>query len=185
MVKQSRLSWQVKDEAVMQELVTLLGITDEERAALGALKNKAIEVAPQMTKDFYDRLFSQQNTSEYFEGVSMERLHSMVADWFIELFSGQYDTRYAQKRLGIGKIHVQIGLPVRYPLAMLDVVMDHGTKAVNSAAADPELTAKAFHKVLSLDVAIFNQAYEDNQLEHLSSFVGGERLARLLLSGHG
>lgn len=45
------------------------------------------------------------------------------------------------------------------------------------------MTTAAFRKVLALDVAVFNQAYEDNQLQHLSELVGGERLARLLLSG--
>jgi hypothetical protein len=47
----------------------------------------------------------------------------------------------------------------------------------------PEAALTAFHKVLALDVAIFNQAYEDNQLRHLAELVGGERLARRLLTG--
>lgn len=36
--------------------------------------------------------------------------------------------------------------------------------------------------MLALDVAIFNQAYEDYQLRHLAELVGGERLARRLLT---
>lgn len=179
-----RSSWKVKNEAVFEELVQLMGLTQEEIESLHGLSAKAREVAPEMTKAFYDRLFSHNNTSEYFEGVSMERLHSMVADWFVDLFNGSYDTNYARKRLGIGRIHVQIGLPVRYPLAMLDVVAPYGQKVVASSS-NPELATRAFNKVVALDVAIFNQAYEDNQLEHLSTFVGGERLARLLLSGMG
>lgn len=179
-----RSSWKVKNEAVFEELVALMGLTEEEIASLNGLSAKAREVAPNMTKEFYDRLFSHSNTTEYFEGVSMERLHSMVADWFVDLFNGTYDANYARKRLGIGRIHVQIGLPVRYPLAMLDVVGPYGQQ-VAATSSNPELTMRAFGKVMALDVAIFNQAYEDNQLEHLSSFVGGERLARLLLSGMG
>lgn len=35
---------------------------------------------------------------------------------------------------------------------------------------------------IPLDVGIFNQSYEDNQLHHLADLVGGERIARLLLS---
>ena len=38
----------------------------------------------------------------------------MVADWFCDLFSGQYDEAYAKKRIAIGEIHVKVGLPVRY-----------------------------------------------------------------------
>jgi len=65
---------------------------------------------------------------------------------------------------------------------MVDVIAKFGEQ-VAAGAADPELALTAFRKVLALDVAVFNQAYEDNQLKHLSELVGGERLARLLLSG--
>lgn len=85
-------------------------------------------------------------------------------------------------RLRIGHVHVRIGLPVRYPLAMIDVVMRFG-QSVTQTSATPDAAGAAFQKVLALDVAIFNQAYEDNQLRHLADLVGGERLARRLLMG--
>ena len=67
---------------------------------------------------------------------------------------------------------------------MIDVIMQYGEQATN-ASSNPALAFVAFKKVLSLDIAIFNQAYEDNQLKYLAEMVGGERLARLLLSGNG
>jgi len=179
---QERMSWKIKGDAILDELVALMDLSAEEQSALGSLKGAAREIAPAMTQAFYARLFKQEATSEYFQGVSIERLHSMVADWFVELFSGTYDKAYADKRLGIGKIHVHIGLPVRYPLAMLDVVLPFGEKVIASSS-QPEIATRAFRKALALDVSIFNQAYEDNQLLHLAELVGGERLARLLLSG--
>lgn len=184
MASQDRKSWQIKDSAVLSELITLMNLSNDETALLAALKPQAETTAPQMTQAFYDRLFSHDNTKEYFEGKSMERLHGMIGDWFIALFSGHYDEKYAQHRLSIGAIHVRIGLPVRYPLAMMDVIMQFG-EDVARQSPQPDQAVTAFRKVLSLDVAIFNQAYEDNQLKHLSDMVGGERLARLLLSGAG
>lgn len=177
-----RTSWHIKNEAILAELTQLMGVTAEECALLQTLNAKSREVSGAMTTDFYNRLFAHQQTSEYFQGISMERLHSMVADWFHDLFSGKYDNEYAKKRLGIGQIHVRIGLPVRYPLAMLDVVMRYGAQIV-ATSSNPEKAAVALNKVIALDVAIFNQAYEDNQLTHLSELVGGERLARRLLTG--
>ncbi len=177
-----RMSWKIKGDNILSELVTLMDLSAQEKSSLNQLSAAAAEVAPAMTHAFYERLLKHQNTKEYFEGISMDRLHSMVADWFIELFSGKFDEAYVQKRLGIGNIHVRIGLPVRYPLAMLDVVMPFGEQVV-ATSANPALATIAFRKALALDVAIFNQAYEDNQLHHLSEMVGGERLARLLLSG--
>jgi hypothetical protein len=176
---QDRASWQVKGEDVLDELVQLMDLSQAEAQLLAARVDMAHELAPQMTAKFYERLFKHEPTAEYLQDVQMERLHSMVQTWFVELFNGNYDVAYARKRLNIGHIHVKIGLPVRYPLAMLDVVMPFGEQVANG---DPAALT-AFRKVLALDVAIFNQAYEDNQLEHLTSMVGGERLARLLLSG--
>jgi hypothetical protein len=65
---------------------------------------------------------------------------------------------------------------------MIDIVSEHG-EAIAETSDDPDAAKAAFRKVLALDVAIFNQAYEDNQLKHLSDLVGGERLARRLLMG--
>jgi hypothetical protein len=179
---QDRTSWQVKDAAILDELVSLMGLTADEAAALKGLKSQALEAAPALLDMFYGRLFKHPNTAEYLEGVSMDRLHTMVAEWFADIFSGVYDHAYVQKRLNIGQVHVRIGLPVRYPLAMLDVIMPVGENVARKSA-QPELALTAFRKVLALDIAIFNQAYEDNQLSHLAELVGGERLARLLLSG--
>ncbi|HEX5690879.1 MAG TPA: protoglobin domain-containing protein [Roseiflexaceae bacterium] len=179
---QERKSWQIKDAAILSELVSLMGLSADEAASLGALQGQAREAAPALLDMFYGRLFKHANTAEYLEGVAMERLHTMVAEWFADIFSGTYDQSYAMKRLNIGRVHVRIGLPVRYPLAMLDVIMPVG-EDIAKKSAQPEHAVQAFRKVLALDIAIFNQAYEDNQLAHLAELVGGERLARLLLSG--
>ncbi|NJP04474.1 MAG: Globin-coupled histidine kinase [Chloroflexaceae bacterium] len=181
---QERTSWQIKDEAILTELVTMMEISSAECALLGQLKGQAEVLAPEMTKAFYGRLFQHTNTAEYLEGISMDRLNSMLATWFIELFNGVYDEDYARRRINIGRIHVRIGLPLRYPLAMMDVIMVFGEQVAHQSD-QPDVAMTAFRKALALDVAIFNQAYEDNQMKHLADLVGGERLARLLLSGAG
>lgn len=177
-----RMSWQVKDEGTLTELVQLMNLSAAEATLLKDLSAEAHKHGPAMTKDFYDRLFAHPATAEYLNGVSIDRLHGMVQEWFAGLFSGTYDAQYAQRRMTIGQIHVKIGLPVRYPLAMLDVVMPYGERIARTHV-QPDAAVAAFRKVLALDVAIFNQAYEDNQLRHLAELVGGERLARRLLTG--
>jgi hypothetical protein len=179
---QERSSWSIAGSDVADELSELMGVSDEESELLSSLETDARGRARAMTDDFYDRLFSHDHTKEYFEGQDMDRLHEMIGSWFTELFSGDYSAEYVENRLKIGHIHVQIGLPVRYPLAMIDIITRHG-EAVTAESPDPEAAQAAFRKVMALDVAIFNQAYEDNQLKHLAELVGGERLARRLLMG--
>lgn len=177
-----RASWHVKDMAILAELRELMSLTGAEVALLGELHEAACAITAQLASAFYDRLMRHTNTAAYLANTSLDQRHETIGQWFAEIFGGVYDDAYIAKRLTIGRVHVRIGLPVRYPLAMLDVVMQYGEQVARQSDR-PEQALQAFHKVLALDVAIFNQAYEDNQIAHLAELVGGERLARLLLTG--
>lgn len=176
-----RASWLVKDEAVLAELIDLLALNPAEQALLAALQPAAHEFAPTLTHAFYERLLNHPAAAEYLPSTRLDHMRATLSGWFTELFCGQYDIDYVRRRLSIGKTHVRIGLPVRYPLAMLDLVMAFG-ESIASQSVQPIATLAAFRKILALDVAIFNQAYEDSQLHHLAELVGGERLARRLLT---
>jgi hypothetical protein len=172
-----RKSWAIKEEAVLDDLVALMDLTDADRSILVSYQDKAKEVAPLLVEAFYGRVLHHEPTAEYV-GDKVEHLKDTLTAWFIRLFSGQYDHEYVKARLQIGKVHVRIGLPVRYPLAMMDVMLKYGHEAT-SDSLDAQL---AFSKLLALDIAVFNQAYEDTQLKHLAEMVGNERLARRLLT---
>jgi hypothetical protein len=176
-----RKSWLVKDEAILDDLLQLMDLQPAEMAVLAQAKPVAEQIAPQLAEAFYGRLAVHENTAEFLVD-KVAHLQGTLQRWFLELFSGQYDQAYIQSRLKIGQIHVRIGLPVRYPLAMMDIVIAHGQK-VAQQSPDPALTTKAFRKLVALDIAIFNQAYEDTQIAHLAEAIGNERLARRLLSG--
>lgn len=180
---EERQSWQVKDTQVLGELIALMNLSIEESTLLGSLHSHAVSIAPQMAEAFYTRLLVHVHTAEYFVDRPMQPLHQTIGQWFTDLFCGQYDEAYVSQRLRIGKVHVHVGLPVRYPLAMLDVVMVYGEQ-VTQQSNQPQQALQALHKVLALDTAIFNQAYEDERLGHIAALVGGERLARKLLSGN-
>ena len=182
--RSERKSWTVQKEDIHAELAEMMELSPEEKTLLSELEGVAEEQAEALTEDFYSRLLAHENTAEYFEGEDMSERHAMIAEWFVDLFSGEYGQEYVAQRLKIGHVHVQIGLPVRYPLSMIDVIMQHG-RTVAEQSASPDAAEEAFQKVLSLDIAVFNQAYEDRQLKHLANLVGGERLARRLLTGVG
>lgn len=176
-----RSSWEIKDEAILTELVQLMSLSAEETAILKSLHNAAQQQAPAMSEDFYKRLLAHPQTAEYFNNINMKHMYETLQNWFVELFNGVYNETYARRRINVGRAHVRIGLPVRYPLAMLDVALAHAeTIARTHPQADAAMTA--VRKVIALDVAVFSQAYEDRQLQMLADTIGNERLARRLLS---
>jgi hypothetical protein len=176
-----RSSWQIKDEAVLAELVQLMNLSADEAAILKSLHDTAQKQARAMREDFYKRLLAHPQTAEYFSNINMKHMYETLQNWFVELFNGVYDETYARRRVTIGRVHVRIGLPVRYPIAMLDVAMAHA-EAVARTHPQPDAALAAVRKVVALDVAVFNQAYEDRQIQILADTVGNERLARRLLS---
>lgn len=173
-----RKSWEAKDDAIYYDLVKLMDLSDEERAAIATTKAAAEKVADELTEAFYKRLLAHDNTAEFLHGHDLSARKKMIRGWFLDLFAGKYNGEYTRQRLKIGQVHVRIGLPVRYPLAMIDIVTEYGLKAT----AGNELAQRAFRKLMALDIAVFNQAYENTQLKHLAETVGNERLARRLLT---
>ncbi|ACF12867.1 conserved hypothetical protein [Chloroherpeton thalassium ATCC 35110] len=177
---EERKSWVIKDEAILEELLAMTRMTEEEKKVLGEMRSQAESIVGEMINAFYDRLLSHENTSEYLSD-KIERMRETLKGWFLELFTGDYNDKYVKSRLQIGKVHVRIGLPVRYPLAMMDVIMEYGQKAALQSS-QPEIASSAFRKLAALDIAIFNQAYESTQLKHLAKMVGNEMLARRILT---
>lgn len=175
----NRQSWLIKNEAVLDDLVALMQLTVAEQQQLTALQSQAQAVAPELAEAFYGRLTNQPHMQEYLEGM-VDHLKGTLQKWFVELFSGEYGETYVRDRLRIGEAHVRIGLPIRYPLAMIDLIVEYSEQVITSSS-QPELTRQAFNKILALDIAIFSHAYEDTQLRHLAEMLGNERLARRIL----
>jgi hypothetical protein len=173
-------SWSVKDQALVEELIQVLGITEADGQLLKEVQAVADARADVMVEEFSQRILNHPNTREYYERTDVPALKRRISGWFRELFSGNYGPEYAERAKRIGKAHVRIGLPLRYPLAMWDIIAKHGEEvAGQSSRADQ--AREAFRKVLALSIALFTQAYEDSQLSHLSQFLGSERLVRRLL----
>jgi hypothetical protein len=175
-----RKSWAIKDEAILDDLAVLINLTAEEKEILANLQAQAQIIAPALSEAFYQRLLAHPETAEFVVG-QIEQRKTTLETWFVQLFSGCYDEEYVWQRLKIGQTHVRIGLPVRYPLAMMDIVLECG-RQVAAQSEHPERASQAIRKLLALDVAIFNQAYEDAKLKHLAEMMGNERLARRLLT---
>ncbi|WP_174581589.1 protoglobin domain-containing protein [Candidatus Methylacidithermus pantelleriae] len=177
-------SWSVKDQELVKELVDFLGINEDDRQFLRQLHGIAATYSKPMVEEFSSRILQHPNTREYYEKIDVPSLQEKITGWFQDLFLGEYGAEYAEKAMRIGKAHVRIGLPLRYPLAMWDLLVKYGEQVV-AHSPKPKEAFRAFHKVLALSIALFIQAYEDSQLAHLSQFLGSERLVRrLLMEGH-
>lgn len=99
------------------------------------------------------------------------RLKESFANWLRELLAGEYDQAYVQQRSRIGRRHVAIGLDQIYTSAAISRLRSSMTTILREhwAGSTEELldTIGALNKLLDLDLAIIENAYEAEHVRRL------------------
>ncbi|MFO0929562.1 MAG: protoglobin domain-containing protein [Gemmataceae bacterium] len=163
-----------------QELQSYVGweAADADRvAALRAVLEPAFDA---VTADFYAEIERHEGTRRVLRAGDVDRLKVTLRAWLADLFAGQYDQDYVVRRRRIGMRHVEIGLePVYMNVAVsrLRGSLVRASHARWTGSAD-ELTAclRALHRLLDLDLAIIEDAY---QTENVARLQRHERLAAI------
>ena len=60
----SRKSWDIKDEQILDDLVSLMDLTSDETQSIVACQAEAAERGDAMVDAFYNRLLNQETTAE-------------------------------------------------------------------------------------------------------------------------
>jgi hypothetical protein len=167
---------QLTDEQLLKELETFLEITEEHCSLLKKMQPLMKEKAAEMEEVFYRKIRSEPNMAEYLDGSDVHSRHVIIG-WTMDLLGGRYDLEYLRKRWEIGVTHFRIGLPVRYPIVMMEVIRTHLNDALRELCSPEEYKAArvGLNRLLSLDMAIFNHAYEETIVRKLDDVAGISR----------
>ena len=123
--------------------------------------------------------------------AQIERLKDTLRAWLKDLFSGQYDEAYVVRRWKVGQRHVEIGLDQVYTGAALSrlrggllLALEKEARAKTPPGIWPRSSAArgALNKLLDLDLAIIEDAYQAEFLAHQSRTeraLQNERLAAI------
>jgi signal transduction histidine kinase len=121
--------------------------------------------------DFYDEITRQPEAQRAItEGADqIQRLKQTLREWLMELFAGQYDEAYVSRRWRVGLRHVEIGLEQVYTSAALSRLRNRILVALQTAWTGPIVeflaTTYSLNKLLDLDLAIIEDAYQSAYLE--------------------
>ncbi len=154
-----------------REKVTVYVGFDE--SATAALREARPLVAPHFAEiidDFYDTIEAHPDARAAITGgaAQMARLKQSLLRWIDDLFIGPYDDAYFERRLRIGRVHVQINLPQVYMLTAMDrirvktVAALRASPAVDEARRERMLTA--IHQILDIELAIMLESYREDSL---------------------
>jgi signal transduction histidine kinase len=135
-----------------------------------------------LVEDFYAELDRHPDASKVITGgqAQVDRLKGTLLQWLRELLSGKYDADYVARRWRVGWRHVEIGLDQVYTNVALSRLRSGLIGALHvewrGDAGGLHETVRALNKLLDLDLAIIEDAY---QAEYAARLQRNERLATL------
>src|SRR5271170_3156422 len=163
-----------------RELQSYVGWTDVDAERIIAAAALLEPCLHDLVDDFYAEIERHPAARKVIIGgqAQIDRLKGTLVQWIRELLAGQYDADYVARRWRVGWRHVEIGLEQVYTNVALSRLRAGLIRALNvSWPHDPQAlkeTVRALNKLLDLDLAIIEDAY---QAEHMARQQVFERLA--------
>jgi signal transduction histidine kinase len=165
-----------------RELQEYVGWTNDDAQRVAAVAPLLEKSLTPLVDDFYAEIERHPNARKVITGgrEQIERLKGTLTAWLRELLSGRYDAAYVARRWRVGWRHVEIGLDQVYTNVALSRLRAGLLRALDAAwngtADDFRATSRSLNKLLDLDLAIIEDAY---QTEHLLRQQRTERLAAI------
>lgn len=165
-----------------QELQSYVGWSEADSQRIRAAAHLVEPHFPELVDDFYEEILKHPQASKVITGgaAQIERLKGTLIRWLQELVSGSYDAEYVARRWRVGSRHVEIGLDQVYTNVALSRLRGGLMRLLHQHwegnVEDLRLTVRALNKLLDLDLAIIEDAY---QSEYAARQQRTERLATI------
>src|SRR5262245_31943794 len=165
-----------------QELQAWVGWTDESARRVAATAELLAPHLVVLVEDFYDEIARHPDARKVITGgqAQINRLKGTLVQWLRELLAGHYDRDYVARRWQVGWRHVEIGLEQVYTNAALSRLRTGLMRVLHETwpgdTKDLQDTVRALNKLLDLDLAIIEDAY---QAEYAARLQRSERLAAI------
>lgn len=91
--------------------------------------------------------------------------------WFLDLFSGNYDSQYYEGIITIGQKHVKALVDAHYMNRAINIVRNFCISTINEALEEPEERVKAIisiEKILDINLDIITSSYIEEELRTYS-----------------
>ncbi|MBX3268903.1 MAG: ATP-binding protein [Sandaracinaceae bacterium] len=158
-----------------------IGFGEEDSRALAGLHAHAAPRFGRIVDHFYECIALDPGASAVMaDGAQIERLKRSLHEWLASGMLGPHDDVFLERRLRIGRRHVQIALPQRYMLTAMSVIrLDLQTicdDALRHAPAERLAASTAVDKWLDMELAIMLETYKEDSEAQLRR---RERLASI------
>lgn len=156
---------------------------DEDEKRLLSLKDIMTENADRAMEALHSWILNTKDAALFF---SEETIKTHVFDaqrkWFIELFSGTYDSRYYERLIRIGQRHVKALVDAHYMNRAINIVRNFCVSIINEYIEPNEERIKAIisiEKILDINLDIITSSYIE---EELRAYTPAYRVKNLLIN---
>ena len=144
--------------------IEMIGLTAQDLAHIKAMQPIVNEQLDQIVDTFYSSIMKQAGLLRIIEAhSSVDRLKKTLRTHIEELFNGQINEEFLQKRYRIAHVHVRIGLETKwYMSAFQNLLNSLNTMILNQSwtSEDQVAAIQAVTKILNLEQQIVLEAYE-------------------------
>jgi signal transduction histidine kinase len=163
-----------------RELQSYVGWTDDDAIRVRSIAPLVKPHIDALIDDFYAEIERHPDARQVITGGAeqINRLKKSLKGWLAELFSGQYDQPYVERRWRVGYRHVEIGLNQVYTNAALSrlrrgilAILERGWQG---SVTEMLAVRASLNTLIDLDLAIIEDAY---QTEYRRRQSAAERLA--------
>jgi rsbT co-antagonist protein RsbR len=154
------------DEASVSNLTTLLelySIKDEDILRIRSFGEVILPNLDKFVRLFYDWLRKQPEFEEFFpDEESLTHTQKMFRGYWEELFRGELDDVYLEKRQRVGETHARIGLPLTIYFAAMNTSLKLLTEDLyedNLLKDDYIPAVRAVTKLVHLDTSVAVETY--------------------------
>jgi phosphate starvation-inducible membrane PsiE len=143
--------------------------TDEDAGLLKELMPLAKANSERMAQEFYDYLLGIPETAEFLkDDLVRKKLYQTHQEWFIGMFSGNYDNLYYHTLQRVGYAHVKIGLNSHFVNAAMNIVRRLVIELLQENFPDIEERRKyrnAAEKIIDINLDILSASYQEEAMK--------------------
>lgn len=169
------------------DMKQLVDFCPSDALALAELSDPIRPHLDDVVDGFYARLFKHSNARAVFRqgDEQITRVRQTLCRWLRELFCGQYDDAYFEKRAEIGRTHVHMEVPERYTIISMNFIREALTRHIRAIPLpNPNERISALNKLLDLELMVITDTYREQFVARIQRIDKARYMRRLSESEH-
>lgn len=156
-------AWNQNSEIQLQ--LQMINLTDEDMRYISLFRPVVVSRIEQITASFYESILQVDKLNDIItRHTTVERLRQTLSNHLIEMFSGQIDDAFIQKRMKIALVHQKIGLPPKWYMGSFQNLQNTLLRIANELRdelPEHEDIIQAITKLLSFEQQLVLEAYDE------------------------